>query len=144
MGYVVHKEAVRQLFIDGFGNFLFDMKKTIFPPLPFCIGSYKFTKVKSETLFVKYLGSFHFGEKSFCKNDAYDKVAKHCAFVGVHFEYSHHWEKNEEVYKNMFNMTTFNKKLKNKITTTGGKGSGSFTSQKCICVCLKILDTCGR
>ena len=43
---VVHKEAVRQLFIDGVGNFLFDMKKESFPPLPFCIGSYKLTRVK--------------------------------------------------------------------------------------------------
>ena len=49
MDYVVHKEAVRQLFIDGFGNFLFDMKKAVFPPFPFCIGSYKFTKVKIAT-----------------------------------------------------------------------------------------------
>ena len=45
--YVVHKEEVRQLFIDGFGNFLFDMKNVVFPPFPFCISSYKFTKVKS-------------------------------------------------------------------------------------------------
>ena len=45
--YVIHKEVVRQLYIDGLSNFLFDMKKVIYPPLPFCIGSYKFTKVKS-------------------------------------------------------------------------------------------------
>ena len=60
--YVVHKEVVRQLFIDGFENFLFDMKKVVFPPFPFCIGSYKFTNVKSAREFVKDLGSFHFGE----------------------------------------------------------------------------------
>ena len=83
--YVVHKEGVRQLFIDGFRNFLFDMKKAVFPPFSFCIGSYKFTKVKSATEFVKDLGSFHFREKCFRSNDAYDKVVKHCAFVGVHF-----------------------------------------------------------
>ena len=51
--YVVHKEAVRQLFIDGVCNFLYDMKKSAFLPLPFCIGSYKFTKVKSTYEFVK-------------------------------------------------------------------------------------------
>ena len=45
--YIVHKEAVRQLFIDGFGNFHFDMKKVVYPPMPFYIGSYKFSKVKS-------------------------------------------------------------------------------------------------
>ena len=66
--YVVHKEAVRQLFIDGVGNFLFDMKKTVFPPLPFYIGNYKFTRVKNASEFVKDLEIFHFGEKSFhCK-----------------------------------------------------------------------------
>ena len=59
--YIVHKEAVRQLFIDGVGNFLFDMKKAIFPPLPFCIGSYKFTRVKNASKFVNYLEIFHFG-----------------------------------------------------------------------------------
>ena len=53
--YVVHEESVRQLFIDGVGNFLFDMKKKDFPPLPFCTGSYKFTRVKSALEFVKDL-----------------------------------------------------------------------------------------
>ena len=45
--YVVHKEVVRQLYIDKMENFLFDQKKAVYPPLPFYIGSYKFTKVKS-------------------------------------------------------------------------------------------------
>ena len=53
--YVVHKEVVRQLYIDGIGNFLFDMKNVVYPPLAFCIGSYKFTKVKSAPEFVKEL-----------------------------------------------------------------------------------------
>ena len=35
--YIVNTEAIRQLFIDGVGNFLFDTKKEFFPPLPFCI-----------------------------------------------------------------------------------------------------------
>ena len=61
--YVVHKEVVRQLYIDGIGNFLCDMKKVVYPPLPFCIGSYKFTRVKSAPEFVKELEYFHFGEK---------------------------------------------------------------------------------
>ena len=51
--YVVHKEVVIELYIYGIGNFLFDMKKVVHPPLPFCIGSYKFTKVKSAPKFVK-------------------------------------------------------------------------------------------
>ena len=42
--YVVHKEAVRQLFLDGFESYLFDMKKVFFPSMPFYIGSYKFPR----------------------------------------------------------------------------------------------------
>ena len=84
--YVLHKEAVRNLFIDGVGNFLFDMKKETFPPLPFCIGIYKFTKVKSALEFVKDLEKFRFGEKSFHKNDSDGKVVEHCTTVGVRYE----------------------------------------------------------
>ena len=69
MNYVVHKEAVRELFIDGVGNFLFNMKKVVFPPLLFCIGSYKFMRVKNASEFVKYLENFYFGDKSFHRND---------------------------------------------------------------------------
>ena len=32
--YVVHKEEVRQLFLDVFGIYLFDMKKDVFPSMP--------------------------------------------------------------------------------------------------------------
>ena len=56
---------VRELYIDEIRNFLFDMKKDVYPPLPFCIGSYKFTKVKSALEFVKELENFHFGDKFF-------------------------------------------------------------------------------
>ena len=72
--YVIHKEVVRQLYIDGFGKFLFDMKKVVYPPLPFFTGSYKFTKVKSAPDFVREIENFHYREKSFRINDAWDKV----------------------------------------------------------------------
>ena len=65
--YVVHKEAVRQLFLDGFGSYSFDMKKVVFPLMPFYVGSYKFSKVKSAPDFVKDLEIFHFSEKSFLR-----------------------------------------------------------------------------
>ena len=68
--YIVHKEAVRQRFLDGFRNFIFDMKKEFYRTIPFCIGSYKFSKVKSLPKFVKNLKNFHFGEKSFHRNDS--------------------------------------------------------------------------
>ena len=123
--YVVYKEVVRQLYINEIGNFLFDSKKVVYPPLPFYIGSYKFSKVKSAPKFVKELENFHFGEKSFHRNDAWGKVAKYCASVGVHFEYSHHFDNEEAVYNNACNMTTLNKRFKKNITITGGKGNNS-------------------
>ena len=45
--YIAHAEAVRQVFLDGFGNYLFDIKKVVFPLVPFYVGSYTFNKVKS-------------------------------------------------------------------------------------------------
>ena len=67
--YVVLKEEVTQVFLDGFGSHLFDIKKAGFPLVPFYVGSYKFNKVKSAPNFVKELEIFHFGEKSFHWND---------------------------------------------------------------------------
>ena len=32
--YIVHKEAVRQLFLNGFGSYLFDIKKDVFHHYP--------------------------------------------------------------------------------------------------------------
>ena len=54
--YIVHKEAVRQVFLDGIGSFLFEHKKAAYPPLPFRLGSYKFTRVKKAEEFVEELG----------------------------------------------------------------------------------------
>ena len=95
MDYVIHKEVVRLMYIDGIEKFLFNSKKVIYPPLPFCIGDYNFNKVKSAPDFVKELEKFHFGEESFHSNDAWDKVSKYCALVGVHFEYAHQFDKEE-------------------------------------------------
>ena len=67
--YIINKEVVRQFFLDGFGNFLFDMKKAVYPLMPFYVGSYKFSKVNSAPDFVKDLENFHFSEKSFHRND---------------------------------------------------------------------------
>ena len=77
--YVVHKEVVRKLYIDGIRNFLFDHKNILYPPLPFYIGSYKFTKVKSAPKFVKELEKIQFGEKSFHRNDSAHTISKYCA-----------------------------------------------------------------
>ena len=58
--YIVLKEGVRQVFLYGFGNHFFDIKKFVFPPIPFYVGSYKFNGVKSAPDFVKELEIFHF------------------------------------------------------------------------------------
>ena len=79
--YIAHKEVVRQVFLDGFGNYLFNIKKYVFPPVPFYVGSYKFNKVKNAPKFLKELEMFHFGEKRFHRNDSQGKVAAH----KVHF-----------------------------------------------------------
>ena len=44
--YVVHKEAVRQVYLDGVGSFLFEHKNTSYPAIPFWIGNYKFAIIK--------------------------------------------------------------------------------------------------
>ena len=96
--YVIHKELVRKLYIDGVGNFLFEQKKDVYPPVPFHIGSYRFSKVKSAPNFVKELEYFHFGEISFHRNYFEYKVANYCATAGVHFEYANYWDKYEEIF----------------------------------------------
>ena len=70
----------------------------MYPLVPFYIGSYKFSKVKSASEFVKELEYFHFGEISFHRNDFEDKVANYCAMTGVHFEYTNYWDKDEEIF----------------------------------------------
>ena len=47
--YVLHKEAVRQLYIAGVGNFLFEHKNKTYPAIPFLLDSYKFSRVKQAT-----------------------------------------------------------------------------------------------
>ena len=93
--YIVHKEAVRKLFLDGFGSYLFYMNKVGFPPLHLYVGIYKFSKVKGAPNFVNDLEIFHFGEKSFHRNDAQGKVVAHRSLLKVNFEYSDHFNKYE-------------------------------------------------
>ena len=89
---------MRQLFLDGFGSYLFDLKRVVFPPLSFYVGGYKFSKVKSAPEFMKELKVFHFGEKSFHGNDSQGKVVAHWALLNVNFEYANHVHKDEEMY----------------------------------------------
>ena len=84
--YVLHKEAVRQVYIDGVGSFLFKHKKVAYPTIPFRLGSYNFAKFKQTAEFVQELEHFHFGEMNFHRNDSQNKVAEHCKEANVHFE----------------------------------------------------------
>ena len=120
--YVVHKEAVRKVFLDGIGSFLFEHKKATYPPLPFRLGSYKFSRVKKDGEFVEELEKFHFGEINFHRNDSRNKVVEHCREANVHFEYTSHWDKDESIFQNVENITTLKRIFKKKITTKGGKG----------------------
>ena len=53
--YIVHKEAVKQHFLDGFRSYWFDLKLVFSPPILFYVGRYNFYKVKSAPEFVKEL-----------------------------------------------------------------------------------------
>ena len=121
-GYIVHKEVVRQVFLDGIGSFLFEHKKTAYPPLPFRLGRYRFTKVKQDGEFIEELEKFHFGEMPYHRNDSHGKVVEHCKENKVHFEYTHHFDREESVFRNAPNMTALKRRFMNKITTKGGKG----------------------
>ena len=120
--YIIHKEAVRQVFLDGIGSFLFEHKKASYPPLPFKLGSYRFTKVKKADEFIEELERFHFGEIPFHRNDSHGKVSEHFKENNVHFEYTHHWDREESVFRNALNMTALRRRFKKKISTKGGKG----------------------
>ena len=93
--YVVHKEAVRQVYLNGVGSFLFEHKKVAYPTIPFQLGSYKFSNVKQAAEFVQELEHFCFGEMRFHRNDSQNKVAEHCKEANVHFEYTNFWDKDE-------------------------------------------------
>ena len=120
--YIIYKEAVKQVFLDGIGSFLFEHKKSAYPPLPFKLGSYWFTMVKQADEFVEELQRFHFGEMPYHRNDSQGKVVEHCKENKVHFEYTHHFDREESIFRNASNMTTLKRRFKNKITTIGGKG----------------------
>ena len=108
--FIIHKEAVKQVFLDGIGSFLFEHKKTAYPPLPFKLGSYRFTRVKQAKEFVEELQRFHFGEMPYHRNDSHGKVAEHCKENKVHFEYTHHFDREESVFQNSLNMTALKRR----------------------------------
>ena len=128
--YIIHKEAVRKVFLDGIGIFLFEHKKAAYPPLPFKLGSYKFTRVRKADEFVEELERFHFGEMPFHRNDSRNKVANHCKENNIHFEYTHHWDREESIFRSALNITALRRRLKKKVTTKCGKGDEQAKSDE--------------
>ena len=62
--HIVMKEAVRQVFLDGFGNHLFDIKKVVFPPVPFTWEVTSSTKSKALQISSKSWKSSTLGKKA--------------------------------------------------------------------------------
>ena len=102
---------------------MFDIKKVVFPLVPFYVGSYKFNKVKSAPDFVKELEIFHFGDKSFDQNDSQGKVVAHKAAHKANFKYTDYIDKEEQVFRNVYSMAAVSKRLKRK--ASGVKGSSN-------------------
>ena len=102
---------------------MFDIKKVVFPLVPFYVGRYKFKKVKSDPDFVKELEIFHFGEKSFHRNHSQGKVATHKAAHKVNFEYIDYIDKEEQLFRNVYSKAVVSKQLKR--NASGVKGSSS-------------------
>ena len=127
--YISHKEAVKQLFLTGFENHLFNLKKVVYPHLPFYVGSYKYTKVKNAPEFVKELENFHFWVKVFHWNDSQGKVVSYKTTLKLNFEYTDYVDKEKERYMNIYSLTVVNKKqkLKLKPVVFGDKSRGSIT-----------------
>ena len=59
----------------------------------------------------------------FHRSDSQGKVVEHCREHKVHFEYTHHFDKEESVFRSAPNMTALRRRFKPKITTKGGKGA---------------------
>ena len=48
---------------------------------------------------------------NFHRNDSQNKVVEHCKEANVHFEYTNHWDKDEEIFRNAVNMTALKRML---------------------------------
>ena len=69
--------------------------------------------------------NFHFGEYGFHRNDSQGKFAAYKESLKVNFNYTDYMDKEEEMYRNIYNITSLKNKLKLKTLVAGDKGSGS-------------------
>ena len=124
--FIVHKKAIRKIFLNGVGNFLREMKKLTFPLLPFCIGGYKFSKVKGDDDFVKDLKAFHFGEIFFQRNNSREKVTEYCVTMKIHYEYLVFFKRDEELYRRSNNLIELSKRFSKKSSANEIKGGSTI------------------
>ena len=57
-------------------------------------------------------------------------LADYCKEAGINFEYTDFWDKDEETFQNVKNITALKKRFKQKITTMGEKGKTSEKDKK--------------
>ena len=67
---------------------------------------------------------------NFHRNDSHNKVVDYCKEVGIHFEYIDFWDKDEETFRNVKNITALKKRFKQKITNIYGKGKNLEKARK--------------
>jgi hypothetical protein len=72
------QEVAYQTFFNGVGATLSQDNKALWSPFPFHIGASGIKDVKEETIELKSLVSFHFGEEIFRRHDPLNVVGYHC------------------------------------------------------------------
>ena len=60
---------------------------------------------------------------TFRRNDTHGRMAEHCKEHKVHFKYTHHFDKEESVFRTAPNLTALRRRFKPKNPTKGGKGA---------------------
>ena len=79
--------------------------------------------MKQAAEFIEELGKFHFGEMTFRRNDTHGRMVEHCKKHKVFYEYTHHFDRDESVFRSAPNTTALSRRFKSKNPTKGGKGS---------------------
>ena len=105
------------------------MKKPTPPHFLFALAD---TNLQGEGVkdFVKELETFHFGEKSFQRNNSRGKFTEHCAAVKIHFEYSYLFNRDEEVFRRADNMMKRGKHFSKKRCTSGSKDDNTIIEMR--------------
>ena len=68
--------------------------------------------MKQAPEFIQELEKFRFGEMTFRRNDTHERMTEHCRKHKVFYEYTHHIDRDESVFRRAANMTVLSKRLK--------------------------------